>query len=191
VVILDKKTLRKEMILKRRGMTRIEREEKSKRIQRTLFDLEEYKKSHFIFTFISTEEEVDTHNIIRHSLAIGKRAGVPITIPEKKELLVSEILDFDKELEMGFYNILTPKKEYIREVSPDIVDLVLVPGVVFSKDGYRVGYGGGYYDRFLSRLNVLKIGICFHLQLQEKVPVGKFDIPVDIIITDEEIIYCR
>lgn len=191
MVILDKKEMRKAMILKRKQMTNIEREEKSKKIQHNLFNLEEYKKSNFIFTFVSTEEEVDTHNIIKHSISVGKRVGVPITIPNTRDMLVSEILDFDKELEMGYYNILTPKKEFIRKVSPDIVDLVLVPGLIFSRDGYRVGYGGGYYDRFLNSLNVLKIGLCFHLQLQEKVPVGKYDIPVDIIVTDDEIIYCR
>lgn len=182
--------MRKEMILRRKQMTSIERDEKSKKIQHNLFSLEEYKKSNFIFTFVSTEEEVDTHNIIKHSIDSGKKVGVPITIPKTRELLVSEILDFDEELEMGFYNILTPKKEFIREVSPDIVDLVLVPGLIFSKDGYRVGYGGGYYDRFLRGLNTLKIGLCFHFQLQDDVPVSIYDIPVDIIITDEKVIYC-
>ncbi len=188
---MDKKTIRKNMILKRREMPSEERMEKSKKIQNNLFNLDEYKKSNFIFTFISTQEEVDTHNIIKYSIANGKRVGVPITVPEERKMLVSEILDFYKELEMGFYNILTPKKEFIREVSPSLVDFVIVPGLVFSKDGYRVGYGGGYYDRFLNNLDVLKVGVCFHMQLQDEVPVGKYDIPVDIIITEEEVIYCK
>lgn len=172
-------------------MSNEERMEKSKKIQHNLFNLKEYKKSNFIFTFIGTQEEVDTHNIIKHSIDNGKRVGVPITLPKERKLLVSEIYDFHKELEMGFYNILTPKKEFIREVSPSIIDLVIVPGLVFSKEGYRVGYGGGYYDRFLRYLDVLKVGVCFHMQLQDEVPVGKYDIPVDIVVTDEEIVYCK
>lgn len=183
--------MRKAMIEKRKNMSNEERMEKSKKIQENLFNLEEYKKSNFIFTFISTDEEVDTHNIIRYSIDKGKRVGVPITIPEGRKLLVSEIYDFDKELEIGFYNILSPKKEFIREVPPSVIDLVIVPGLVFSRAGYRIGYGGGYYDRFLSNLDVLKVGVCFHMQLTDQVPIGKYDIPVDIIVTDEEIIYCK
>ena len=188
---MDKKTMREAMIARRNKMSKEERMEKSKKIQENLFSLEGYKKSNFIFTFISTEEEVDTHNIIRDSLNKGKRVGVPITIPKGRKLLVSEIHDFDKELEIGFYNILSPKKEFIRDVDPSIVDLVIVPGLVFSRNGYRIGYGGGYYDRFLSNLDVLKVGVCFHMQVTDQVPIGKYDIPVDIIVTDEEIIYCK
>lgn len=188
---MDKKSLRKAMILKRKEMSDAERMEKSRKIQHNLFSLEDYKKSNFIFTFISTQEEVDTHNIIKDSISNGKRVGVPITVPEGRKLLVSEIYDFDKELEMGFYDILAPKKEFIREVPPSIVDLVIVPGLIFSRKGYRVGYGGGYYDRFLSNLDVLKVGVCFHMQLQDEVPIDRYDIPVDIIVTDEEIVYCK
>jgi len=179
------------MLEKRAQINPEERLEKSRAIQRILFDTEEYKKANFIFTFISTDNEVNTHDIIKDSLAMGKRVGVPITIPEGRKLVVSEIKDFDKELEMGFYNILTPKREYIREVSPDIIDIVLVPGLIFTPDGYRIGYGGGYYDRFFNQnKNLLKIGICFEMQIAPKIPIGPYDVPVDYIITEKRLIYC-
>ena len=123
---------------------------------------------------------------------MGKRIGVPISVPKTKELLVSELMDFDNELDIGPYNILTPKDEYVRIVSPNLVNLVLVPGVAFDKGGYRVGYGGGYYDRFFSKLNndVIKIGLCYEIQLLPKVPTDTYDIPVNYIITEKGLINC-
>lgn len=192
MVNLDKKVLRKSMISKRKELSIEDKQKKSREIQLKLFNLDIYKDSNFIFTFISTEEEVDTHNIIKDSLKNGKRIGVPVTFPKERKMIVSEIKDFDNELELGFYNILTPKKEFIREVDPSILDLVLVPGLIFSKNGYRVGYGGGYYDRFLEQTeDVIKVGICFDMQIADEVPIGKYDIPVDYIITEKRIIDCK
>lgn len=180
------------MISKRKELSIEDKQKKSREIQLKLFNLDIYKDSNFIFTFISTEEEVDTHNIIKDSLKNGKRIGVPVTFPKERKMIVSEIKDFDNELELGFYNILTPKKEFIREVDPSILDLVLVPGLIFSKNGYRVGYGGGYYDRFLEQTeDVIKVGICFDMQIADEVPIGKYDIPVDYIITEKRIIDCK
>ncbi|HSH36926.1 5-formyltetrahydrofolate cyclo-ligase, partial [Schnuerera sp.] len=164
---------------------------KSNTIRNKLFSLEKYKNSNFIFSFISFKDEVDTHNIIKESLSSGKRIGVPITIPKERQLIVSEIMDFDNELEIGFYNILSPKKEYIRETSPKLIDIVLVPGLVFTPEGYRIGYGGGYYDRFFNKNpEVLKIGLCYEMQIAPQVPTDIYDIPVDYIITEERIIHC-
>lgn len=192
MVFLDKKALRENMIIRRKNLSEKERMFKSNKIKEKLFNLEQYKKANFIFSFISTEEEVNTHDIIKESISSGKRVGVPVTIPKEKKLIVSEIRDFDKELEVGYYNILTPKKEYIREVSPEKIDIVLVPGLIFRKDGYRIGYGGGYYDRFLSNIkSVIKIGICFEMQILEDIPIDDYDIPVDLIITEERIIDCK
>lgn len=192
MVILDKKALRKAMIEERRKLSNEENIQKSMDIRNKLFNLEKYKKSNFIFTFISTDEEVDTHNIIKESINMGKRIGVPITVPKERKLLVSEVKNFETELEMGYYDILSPKKDFIREVSPNVIDIVLVPGLIFTKDGYRVGYGGGYYDRFLSQIeDVIKIGICFDMQITEEIPTDQYDIPVDYIITEERIIDCK
>ncbi|WP_236909113.1 5-formyltetrahydrofolate cyclo-ligase [Clostridium sp. Cult3] len=190
---MDKKVLRKQILDKRSQLTPQEIKEKSKSIENRLFSLVEYKQSNFIFSFISFRDEVHTHEIIKTSLDNGKRIGVPITVVEPRKLLVSEIKDFDEELEMGYYDILAPKEEYQRIVSPDLVDLVLVPGVAFDERGYRVGYGGGYYDRFFSGLkrDVVKIGLCYELQISSQVPIDSYDIPVDYILTERRLIKCR
>lgn len=190
MVTLDKKVLRQKILEKRGQLKSDEIRVKSHEIKNKLYSLDEFKKSNFIFSFISFRNEVHTHDIIKDSIAMGKRVGVPITVDETRKLLVSEITDFDKELEIGFYNILAPKKEYERIVSPKLVDLVLVPGLAFDKYGFRVGYGGGYYDRFFASVNkdIIKIGLCFHMQLSPEVPIDSYDIPVDYIITEKDII---
>lgn len=190
---MDKRVLRKEMLEKRSQLSLQEINEKSKTITNSLLNLNEYNKSQFIFTFISFKDEVDTHEIIKNSLKKDKRIGVPITVPEKKQLKVSEIMDFDNELELSYYNILAPKEENIRIVAPELIDLVLVPGVIFDRRGYRVGYGGGYYDRFFSKLdkNILKIGLCYDMQIQSNVPTDCYDIAVDYILTEKEFIKCN
>ena len=187
---MDKKVLRKEILEKRSLLKPDEIELKSQEIKNKLFSLDDFKRSNFIFSFISFKNEVHTHDIIKDSIAMDKRVGVPITVDETRKLLVSEIIDFDRELEIGYYNILTPKENFKRIVPPQLVDLVLVPGLAFDKYGFRVGYGGGYYDRFFASLNkdIIKIGLCYHMQILPEVPIDSYDIPVDYIITEKEII---
>jgi 5-formyltetrahydrofolate cyclo-ligase len=193
VVELDKKVIREKILKKRANLPLNETLTKSKTIENKLFDTNEFKKANFIFSFISFKDEINTHEIIKNSINMGKRIGVPITVTKTKKMLVSEIKDFDRELEIGYYNILTPKKEFTRIVSPEIVDLVLVPGVAFDRRGYRVGYGGGYYDRFFSSLNkdVIKIGLCYEMQVLPLIPFDSYDIPVDYIITEKSLINCN
>lgn len=188
---MDKKVMRKEMLENRSKLTKKEIREKSNKIKEKLMGLEKFKEAQVIFSFISFGDEVDTHEIIKESLKLGKRVGVPVTIPEGRKLLVSELYDFDKELELGYYDILAPKEEYIREIHPKEIDVVLVPGVVFTPAGYRIGYGGGYYDRFFSKnKDIYKIGLCFDMQIADEIPIDLYDIPVDIIITEDRIIDC-
>lgn len=190
---MDKKVIREKILKKRANLPLNETLTKSKTIENKLFDTNEFKKANFIFSFISFKDEINTHEIIKNSINMGKRIGVPITVTKTKKMLVSEIKDFDRELEIGYYNILTPKKEFTRIVSPEIVDLVLVPGVAFDRRGYRVGYGGGYYDRFFSSLNkdVIKIGLCYEMQVLPLIPFDSYDIPVDYIITEKSLINCN
>jgi len=191
VIFLDKKTLRKKVLENRAKLSKNEVLEYSEIIANKLYETDYYKNAKRIMAFVSFRDEIHTHDIIKTSLEKGKSVAVPVTIPETKELIASELHDFS-ELEIGYYDILTPKKEFIRIVNPSNIDLVLVPGVVFAEDGYRIGYGGGYYDRFLLKINnnAVKIGLAFDLQVVDKVPYEEFDIPVDLIITEKRIINC-
>lgn len=193
MVFLDKILLRKKLLEKRRNMNTDDIKEKNKLIKERLYDSGIYKNSKFIMAYIDFRNEVETKEIIKYSLKLSKRIGVPISIPKTRELIISELFDFDKELENGVYNILTPKKEFIREISPKEIDLVLVPAVAFDRKGYRIGYGGGYYDRFFEKLDshTIKLGLAFDIQIIPEVPAGKYDLPVDYVITNKELINCK
>ncbi len=186
---MDKKSLRKEMLKNRTKISKDIRENYSREISNSLYELEYYKNANTIMAFISFGSEINTKHLIEHSISLGKKVVIPVMIPETKELLTSEIRSFS-ELELGFYNILTPKEEFIRVVDPETIDLILVPGLIFAKDGYRIGYGGGYYDRFLAkrRDDVKKIAIGFDMQVVDEVPTDHYDIPVDLILTEKRFI---
>lgn len=189
---MNKRELRSIYMKKRSALSENSIKSMSKLIESSLFSLDLYKNSSVIMTYVSFGNEVITENIIRNSLNLGKTIGVPITIPKTRELLVSELKNFDNELELGVYNILTPKKEYIREINPSKIDLILVPGIAFDRKGYRVGYGGGYYDRFLCKTNkdVITIALAFSMQLIDSVPKGYYDLPVNYVLTEKDLIKC-
>lgn len=191
MISLRKKELRSEILAERGKLTKNQHEKYSENIIDKILNSDFYKNAKTIMCFISFGDEVDTHNFIKKSIQDGKRILVPITISEPRHLKVSLLESFE-ELEPGFYNILTPKEEFLRFKDPQEIDLVITPGVAFDRDGYRVGYGGGYYDRFLSNIpHVPAIAIAFDLQLIDQVPKEHFDIPVDYIFTEKEIIKCK
>ncbi|MDR7871270.1 MAG: 5-formyltetrahydrofolate cyclo-ligase [Tissierellaceae bacterium] len=188
---MRKKTIRNLILDNRSKLGKDKHKTYSKIIIDKIFNSSLYKNANTIMTFISFGDEVDTHDFIEKCINDGKRIVVPITFPKTKEIKPSEILDFN-ELEIGFYNILTPKDEFIRIINPEEIDLAIVPGVAFDRSGYRVGYGGGYYDRFLAKYpDIIKLAIGFELQLIDEVPKEDYDIPVDIIFTEKEIIKCK
>lgn len=188
---MNKKLLRKEILTKRSLLTQENIQEYSNKIQNTLYEMDEYKDAKRIMCFVSNGSEVDTHPLIEKAILDGKSIVVPITVSKTKELLVSDLFNLS-ELEVGFYNIEIPKEEFLRLVDPRTIDLVLVPGVALARDGYRVGYGGGYYDRFLAKLDssIPKIALGFDLQIVDQVPKEHFDIPVDLILTENGIVDC-
>lgn len=187
---MNKRTLRSEILNKRKSLSKDDVNGKSSAISKLLFSTDEYRSSKYIMCYIDFRNEVRTEEIIRTALKEGKNIIIPISVVETRQLILSQLLDYDKELEAGTYGILEPKKEFIREVNPELIDLVLMPGVAFDRRGYRIGYGGGYYDRFLTKIDksVPKIALAFDLQMVPHVVEGRYDIAVDYIITEKEIV---
>lgn len=184
----EKKLIRQAVLERRSRLTPLEVAQKSEAICRAVVATRAFASARFIMAYIDARNEVQTECIVRQAWSRGKRVAVPICIPQTHTLLVSELTSF-KELHDGFYGIKEPMEEYIRPVSPEQLDLIIVPAVAYDRRGYRIGYGGGYYDRFLSSLNenIVTIGIAFDVQIVGEVPVQSFDVPVDMVITENGI----
>ena len=182
--------LRRELIKLKNNLSKSELLEKSNIIKKRLFEMNEFKQASTILFYISYDNEVHTHNMIKESMSNRKKIIVPITDKDNKKLLLSELKNWN-DLSHGAYNILEPRKECIIEVSLDSIDLILVPGIGFDKHGHRIGHGGGYYDKLLENSTAQSIGLAFHLQILDKIYVEKHDVSIHKIITEKEIIYCK
>lgn len=187
-----KHTLKLQVLEKRKKLADKEVLDKSKKIIHRLKSLKEFQSAKNILFYVSFDKEVNTQELIKELLEEKeKNIIVPYTIKNKPNIFLSELKDF-VELEPRAFGILEPKEKYIREFNKDNLDLVIVPGVVFGRNGHRIGYGYGFYDRFLKTIKkeVVKIGLAFDFQLIDKVPEEKHDVPLNKIITEKEIIKC-
>ncbi len=188
-----KQTLKFGIFEKRKALSKEEVGEKSKKIKENLYSLPEFKTAKNILFYVSFNNEADTINIIKELLDNKeKKIIVPFVEKNNPMLQLSELKNFN-ELEPKSRGILEPKEKCIREFDAKNLDLAIVPGIVFDKNGHRIGYGHGYYDRFLKTLkeSAKKIGIAFELQLVDKIPKEGHDIPVDIIVTEKRILKIR
>lgn len=182
-----KNQLKEAILEKRNSLSKEEIIEKSKKIEDTLFNLEQYKKSKTIMFFVSFNSEVYTHDMIRKAL---KTKIVIIPKVVHKEIEPSVIIDLDNLLPSGKFGILEPIE--IMKIAYKNIDLVLVPGIAFDRGGHRIGYGYGYYDKFLRKVpKAAKIGLCFDFQVVDRIPKEEHDVPVDLIVTEERVIECR
>lgn len=188
-----KKDLRESMLIKRDMLSPQERMRKSFMIKRRFFSTPEYKEAGVIAYYMSFRSEVETENMIRESLKLGKKVVLPVSRVKRKELQMVYVKNFDKDLKPGTYGILEPKNTKIKLDDLSQLDIVVLPGSVFDLSGYRLGYGGGYYDRFLQTLGsgTVIIGLAYEFQVVNEVPREPHDIPVHQIVTENRIICCR
>lgn len=179
-----KRRLRCECLEKRLKLTQEEVREKSEKIISSLFELEDFKKAGFIMFYVDCRNEVITKDAIEKALSMGKRVAVPKTV--KGEGLWAIEIKSLKELSTGLFGIMEPKNVENR-VDPKELDLVIVPGIAFDMRGYRLGYGAGYYDRFLPELRqgVKKIALAFEMQIVDLLPAEKHDVRMDAILTEK------
>lgn len=176
------------MLRRRDELVWLDAQAKSHEVAQCVLMLPEYSQAKVIMVYLPIRNEIDTQAIIRTAWQQGKKVVVPICQTSDKSLVLSELWSME-ELSPGTMQIPEPKDMLVRPVSPDVVDLVLLPGVAFDVAGRRLGYGGGYFDRFLTRLrpDSLKIALAYEFQVLQFLPAEEHDMPVDIIVTEESV----
>ena len=183
-----KTAIRKQAHENRRAQS--EKDSVSSIIVNRFMNLPEYHAAKTIMFYVDVRDEVRTRQALPDAVGSGKRIVVPYCVDGELELFWLENMD---ELELGMYRILEPKNELriveSKRLQPTDLDLVMVPGVAFDRNGGRTGHGKGYYDKLLqhARLDAPLIALAFECQMLQKIPAESHDIYMDKIVTEAAI----
>ncbi|MCJ7843413.1 5-formyltetrahydrofolate cyclo-ligase [Lederbergia sp. NSJ-179] len=187
---MEKKLVRQQIMKDLQALDPLLYQDFSYQISQRLLATEEWKKAQTIGITVSQFPEVDTWQIIRMAWRQGKVIAIPKCNPVQKTMLFYPINAF-AQMEKGYAGLFEPLEAGKKPISKQKLDLLLVPGLGFTKEGYRLGFGGGYYDRFLINYHGHTIALAFTNQLQDKIPIEKYDLPVQQIVTENQIIHCE
>lgn len=177
----EKKILRKELKQKRKNLPESYRHQADIQISEHIKNLELYRQAQRIFCYVSMAEEVDTRALLENMLADGKTVAVPLCL-EKGVMEPRQITNMD-QLKPGAYGILEPQED-TRKLEPEALELCVIPCVSCRTDGIRLGYGGGYYDRFLPKTKAKRVILCQEQMLCEDIPAESHDCPMDMVVTE-------
>ena len=181
----DKQHLRRRMLEGRAAQDAEAKRDTDRQITGQVLENGLYQRAACVFCYVSTPQEIDTHAILRHALAAGKTVCVPLC-GARGEMTARRIRSLD-ELHAGAYGILEPD-EAAEEIAPTQIDLVIAPALASDRLGYRLGYGGGYYDRFLARTGAPCMALCAAGRLVERLPHEPFDQRCNWIITERQVL---
>ena len=181
----DKKALRKRYLAARAALLPDEKREIDRGITENVRNSALYRDAACIFCYVSTAEEIDTRTILEAALRDGKTVCVPLC--GKGGSMTARKITALSELQTGHYGILEPS-DTAPEIAPENIDLILAPALSCDRKGYRLGYGGGYYDRFLSRTNAVCAALCASRRMSAALPHEAFDRRCHYIITEREVL---
>ena len=175
---MDKKELRRMIREKKRAMTPAEIEEKSRILGQMLVESELYRQARTIYGYLPYNQEVRTVPMLEQALRDGKRVAVPKCYGDEMRFIYMEDLS---RVEKGYAGIPEPVAD--EPVAEDKTALVLMPGLAFDPQGHRIGYGGGFYDKFLAaEPEHPTLALCYDFQMMPRLETEEFDIPVDRVI---------
>ncbi len=183
---MDKKILRKRLSEKRKSLDKTEKAKWDKIISETICNSDYFKNSEQVLVFSSTEDEFDTRYIIERCRESYKRVFYPRCIDKDGNMSFFKV-DSVGDLAFGNFGILEPK-EACKKYVPQDNDLVIVPCLSADRQKNRIGYGKGYYDRFLKDFNGVSVSPCYDVLLEDEIPTDKYDMQINIIVTDKEVI---
>jgi 5-formyltetrahydrofolate cyclo-ligase len=157
----------------------------SGKIRDNLRKIESYRTASTIGCYHAVGSEVRTQDVLQEILNAGKDLALPKV--ERDDLIFKKISNFT-DLEIGNFSIMEPKDrcEYVKKL-----DVILVPAIALTRDGYRLGYGFGYYDRYLHNKRSTKIALSYSKQILKSIPHDSHDVKVDCIVTEDEVIFCN
>ncbi len=199
----SKDEIRKRVLRLRTSMDEGEVSSKSSAIFEKICALRQYEEAKIVLAYMNFKNEVMTGEFIKKCQADGKSVALPKVIPEnascgtgvpgeapgnpERALEVYLIRDINKDTKPGYRGIIEPDSTVLKALDPSEIDLAVIPGVAFDYRKNRIGYGAGYYDRFLHKLRAdcLKVSVAFGIQLVEVIPAGRYDIPVDMVVTEK------
>lgn len=184
---MEKSELRKNAIHTLKSLSVSDKQMIEKQLMDQLQNSPVWKQASTIAITISQGFEWDTKPIIEAAWNAGKTVCAPKCEPKERRLDFYSFESFD-QLEVVYYNLLEPKPESGKKLEKDDINLIVVPGVLFDRRGYRIGFGGGYYDRFLADYKNETISLVSEIQLVDELPVEPFDVPVHFIATESAIL---
>lgn len=191
-MVVDAKKLKKELLHLRDTLSEEQQEQYSCRITEQLLQLDLLQEAVTVFVYVDFRSEVKTRRLILQMQSLGKKVVVPVTLLLERDLLPVRITSLENDLAPGYASILEPVKAIrnTNSVSPESIDIIVLPGSVFDEYGGRMGYGGGFYDRFVSQKapQALRIGLCYDLQVVPEAPLQDHDERMDMIVTEKRII---
>ncbi len=182
-------TLRQQILNKRDKLPATTRATASKLILQNLWQIPATKEAATIMLYVNFRSEVETMDLFKQCRTQNIRTAAPLTLTRDHRLVPYLITRPDDDLIPGYCQIPEPDSKKLSAIAPDKLDIVLIPGSVFDRQGGRLGYGGGYYDRFLANQapQALRIGLAYETQVVNKVPTMAHDIPLQYLITEKEI----
>lgn len=186
----DREALRQKILGARDGLSDKARQAKSISVMQNFWTLQGMQQWSTLFIYVNFRSEVETLELIKKCINRDIRVAVPLVEASAVRMIPLLIKDPEQDLVPGYYNIPEPDPKKSLRLEPGEIDAAVIPGSVFDIHGGRLGYGGGYYDRFLlnDAPQAKRIGLAFELQVVDKVPLEPHDQPLDILITEERIV---
>ncbi len=188
---IAKSQIREEIAQKFAALSAKEIAEKTKAIENRLFDFANFLESKITLLYVDNEHEVLTGNILKRAYSYNKIVVLPAYNTENFEMELKKVDNLEKDLNSGPRDILQPDDSRCKIVPIDKIDIAIIPAIALDEKGGRIGSGKGYYDRLIPRLAITtrKVALAFEAQIIPQVPIESHDKHVDIIITENRVIY--
>jgi 5-formyltetrahydrofolate cyclo-ligase len=188
---IAKSQIREEIAEKFAELSAKEIAEKTEAIENRLFDFANFLESKIALLYINNKHEVLSENIIKRAFIYNKIVVLPAYNAENFEMELKKVDDIEKDLVPGPRDILQPDESRCKDVPIEKIDIAIIPAVALDEKGGRIGSGKGYYDRLIPRLAITtrKVALAFEAQIVPQVPIESHDRHVDIIITENRVIY--